>query len=249
MRGIVLAGGTGSRLWPITKVTNKHLLPIGRYPMIYYPLHALIDAGIEDLMVVTGPEHMGHLVTLLGSGRQWHVRFTYRVQDTAGGIAEALGLARDFARDDRMVVLLGDNVFDHPLGQFVQSFEEQGEGARILLHKVPDPSRYGVPELDGDRILAIEEKPRFPKSNYCVAGIYAYNPDVFSIIDALRPSGRGELEITDVNNYYIRQGNLKYDILDGVWTDAGTFESLSRASALAENIRLHHFETDEIPLR
>lgn len=249
MRGIILAGGTGSRLWPITKVTNKHLLPVGHYPMIYYPLHALIDAGIEDLMIVTGPDHMGHIVTLLGSGQQWNVRFTYQVQDSAGGIAQALGLARDFARGDRLVAVLGDNVFDYPLKQFISSFEHQGEGARILLYTVQDPGRYGVPELDGDRIVAIEEKPMNPKSNYCVTGIYAYNPDVFSVIDTLRPSGRGELEITDVNNHYIRQGNLKFDFLEGHWTDAGTFESFSRASALAENIRLSRFEPDALPAR
>lgn len=242
MRGVILAGGTGSRLRPITNVTNKHLLPVGRYPMIYFPLHAMIEAGIEDILVVTGPEHMGHIVNLLGSGRQWDVQFTYRVQDFAGGIAQALSLARDFARDDRMVVILGDNVFDSPLDGFVKSFEEQGQGARILLHRVPDSGRYGVPELHGNRIVGIEEKPQLPKSDYCVTGIYAYNPDVFSVIDTLEPSARGELEITDVNNYYIHQGNLAYDVLDGTWTDAGTFESLIVANALAQNLRLHRFD-------
>lgn len=242
MRGVVLAGGTGSRLRPITNVTNKHLLPVGRYPMIYFPLHAMIEAGIEDILVVTGPEHMGHIVNLLGSGRQWDVQFTYRVQDAAGGIAQALGLAQDFARDDRMLVILGDNVFEQSLDGFVRSFEAQGEGARILLHKVPDPGRYGVPELQGSHIVGIEEKPQKPKSEYCVTGVYAYSPDVFSVIDTLEPSGRGELEITDVNNYYIQQGNLAYDMLGGSWTDAGTFESLTVANALAQNLRLHRFE-------
>ena len=249
MRGVILAGGTGSRLHPITNVTNKHLLPVGRYPMIYFPLHAMIDAGIEDILVVTGPEHMGHIVNLLGSGRQWDVQFTYRVQDAAGGIAQALGLARDFARDDRMLVILGDNVFDTPLNAFVQSFERQGEGARILLHRVPDPSRYGVPELSGDRIVGIEEKPKSPKSDYCVTGIYAYSSDVFSVIDTLEPSARGEMEITDVNNYYIHQGNLAYDILDGTWTDAGTFESLEVAHALAQDLRLTRFESRRVQAR
>ncbi len=246
MRGVILAGGTGSRLRPITSVTNKHLLPVGRYPMIYFPLHAMIEAGIEDILVVTGPEHMGHIVNLLGSGRQWDVQFTYRVQDSAGGIAQALGLARDFARDDRVLVILGDNVFDQPLDGFVRSFEAQGEGARILLHKVPDPTRYGVPELRGDRIVGIEEKPRMPKSDYCVTGIYAYNPDVFSVINTLEPSGRGEIEITDVNNHYVRQGDLAYDVLAGTWTDAGTFESLMVANAFAQNFRLGRFEPSEV---
>jgi glucose-1-phosphate thymidylyltransferase len=210
--------------------------------MIYFPLHAMMEAGIENILVVTGPEHMGHIVNLLGSGRQWNVQFTYRVQDAAGGIAQALGLARDFARDDRMLVILGDNVFDEPLADFVHAFEVQGEGARILLHKVPDPGRYGVPELQGGRVVGIEEKPRIPKSDYCVTGIYAYSPDVFSVIETLKPSSRGELEITDVNNYYIQQGNLAYDLLNGTWTDAGTFESLTVANALAQNLRLHRFE-------
>lgn len=241
MRGIILAGGTGSRLLPMTKVTNKHLLPVGRYPMIYYPLHALLTAGIEDILVVTGVEHMGHIVSLLGSGHQFGVRFTYRVQDEAGGIAQALGLAEDFARDEPIVVLLGDNVFVQPISPMVDAFSRQEGGSRIVLHKVSDPSRYGVPAFDGDLIVRIDEKPLHPRSDFCVTGIYMYSPDVFDVVRTLKPSGRGELEITDVNNHYIARGSMRYDIMDGWWTDAGTVDSLATATRLAQEHVLSSF--------
>lgn len=236
MKGIVLAGGTGSRLWPLTKVTNKHLLPVGREPMIFHPVRKLIDAGVRDIMVVTGCDHMGDVVGLLGSGRDFECEFTYRVQDAAGGIAQALGLAQSFARGDKVVVLLGDNIFQDGIGLYVERFARQGRGARILLKEVPDPQRYGVAELSGSgdaaRVVRILEKPETPPSAYAVTGIYLYDDRVFDIIRTLKPSGRGELEITDVNNAYIQRGELAYDILSGYWTDAGTHESLRLANAL-----------------
>lgn len=238
MRGIILAGGTGSRLWPLTKVTNKHLLPVGRYPMIYYPINALRGAGITEILVVTGVEHMGEVVNLLGSGRQWGLHFTYCVQDEAGGIAQALGLARDFVRDDRMVVILGDNVFVQPIGRLVEDFRLQREGACVLLRHVTDANRFGVPVFDGKRIIRIEEKPDKPISDLCVTGVYMYGPDVFDVIERLHPSGRGELEITDVNNHYISMDSLTWGFLDDWWTDAGTFDSLHTANALAANVEL-----------
>jgi glucose-1-phosphate thymidylyltransferase len=232
MKGIILAGGTGSRLRPISKVTNKHLLPVGRKPMIYYPIERLIGAGIRDILVVTGTEHMGSVVGLLGSGREMECEFTYRVQDQAGGIAEALYLGREFARGERMVVILGDNVFQDDLGLYVERFARQGRGARVLLKEVEDPHRFGVPELQGDRIVSIEEKPKEPKSNYAVTGVYMYDDRVFDIIRTLERSQRGELEITDVNNAYIKRNELAFDVLQGWWSDAGTFESLARANQL-----------------
>lgn len=232
MRGIVLAGGTGSRLYPLTKVTNKHLLPVGSEPMIFHPIRKLTAAGITEILIVTGLEHMGAVVSLLGSGHDFGCQFTYRVQDQAGGIAQALGLARDFARDSLMAVLLGDNIFQDPIIPYVQAFQAQGQGARLLLKQVPDPSRYGVATLAGERVTAIHEKPTQPASDYAVTGIYFYDPQVFEIIATLRPSGRNELEITDVNNAYLAQGQLAYDVLPGWWTDAGTFESLYLANTL-----------------
>ncbi len=234
MKGIILAGGTGSRLFPLTKVTNKHLLPVGRKPMIYYPVEKLVRAGIEHILVVTGVDHMGDVVNLLGSGRDFGCEFTYRVQDQAGGIAQALGLAREFARDQKLVVLLGDNIFEDELAEHVAAFTAQERGARILLKEVPDPGRYGVAEVAGDRIVGIEEKPRAPKSNYAVTGIYFYDPHVFDLIVRLKPSKRGELEITDVNNHYLGDGTLRWSLLRGWWTDAGTFESLDLASRLVQ---------------
>jgi glucose-1-phosphate thymidylyltransferase len=230
MKGIILAGGTGSRLYPLTRISNKHLLPVGREPMIYHPLKKLLGAGIRDIMIVTGTEHMGAVVSLLGSGREFEAEFTYRVQDEAGGIAEALGLAAGFARGEHMVVVLGDNVFQDDLGLFVERFARQGRGGRVLLKEVPDPHRFGVPELAGGRIVRIEEKPQEPRSNYAVTGIYMYDDRVFDIVRTLPRSARGELEITDVNNAYVARGELHYDILEGFWTDAGTFESLQKAN-------------------
>ena len=236
MKGIILAGGTGSRLYPLTKVTNKHLLPVGKYPMIFHAVYKLREADIRDILVVTGKEHMGDVVNLLGSGREMGVSFTYKVQDEAGGIAQALGLAEHFVGNDQMVVILGDNVFSDSIVPYVKNFRKQGKGAKILIQQVPDPQRYGVPELNGDKIVSIEEKPKKPKSNYAVTGIYMYDSTVFDIIRTLKPSARGELEITDVNNAYIQRNELTYDILQGWWTDAGTHASLARANELAKDI-------------
>ncbi|MEY9096898.1 sugar phosphate nucleotidyltransferase [Paenibacillus sp. RC84] len=236
MKGIILAGGTGSRLFPLTKVTNKHLLPVGKYPMLYHSLIKLKQAGIQDILIVTGKEHMGDVVNLLGSGRDFSLTFTYKVQDEAGGIAQALGMAEHFVGNEQMVVILGDNVFEEDISAYVDKFRKQSEGAKILIQEVPDPQRYGVPELHGDKIISIEEKPSHPRSNYAVTGIYMYDSQVFNIIKTLKPSARGELEITDVNNAYIEQGKLTFDILQGWWTDAGTHSSLARANELAKDI-------------
>lgn len=230
MKGIVLAGGTGSRLYPLTKVTNKHLLPVGNKPMIYYPIEKLTGAGIDEILIVTGTEHMGDVVNLLGSGKDFGCRFTYKVQDEAGGIAQALGLARNFVGNDSMAVILGDNIFKMGLSSAVDSFDSSG--ASILLKEVNAPERFGVAELDGDRIKSIVEKPDQPKSNYAVTGVYFYPPDVFDVIETLEPSGRGELEITDVNNYYVQNGRMKFSVMKGWWTDAGTPDSYKRANEL-----------------
>ncbi len=230
MKGIVLAGGTGSRLYPLTKVTNKHLLPIGEKPMIYYPIEKMLEAGIKEILIVTGTEHMGDVVSLLGSGKDFNCHFTYKVQDEAGGIAQALGLAENFVGNDSMMVILGDNIFSSSLKIISNSFS--GKGAQILIKEVPDPTRYGVPELKGKHIVGIQEKPSHPKSDYCVTGIYFYDNEVFNVIRDLKPSGRGELEITDVNNFYINQGTMTYSVLDGWWTDAGTHESYRIANEL-----------------
>jgi glucose-1-phosphate thymidylyltransferase len=231
MKGIVLAGGTGSRLYPLTKVTNKHLLPIGKKPMIYYPIEKLIGAGIEEILIVTGTEHMGNVVNLLGSGKEFGCRFTYKVQDEAGGIAQALGLAENFTGSDPMTVILGDNIFESDLKEAVENYP--GSGAQILIKKVEDPERFGVAEMEGDRVIGIDEKPKVAKSNYAVTGIYMFDSDVYGLIKNLKPSGRGELEITDVNNHYISEGKMKYSILNGWWTDAGTPESYVVANNLA----------------
>jgi len=237
MKGIILAGGTGSRLYPLTKVTNKHLLPVGKYPMIYHAIAKLKEAQICDILIVTGREHMGDVVSLLGSGLEFGVSFTYKVQNEAGGIAQALGLAENFVNGDRMVVILGDNIFEDSIVPFVQNYRLQDRGAKILIQEVPDPQRFGVPELAESQILSIEEKPQQPKSSYAVTGIYMYDNRVFEIIRSLRPSARGELEITDVNNGYIEAGELTYDVLQGWWTDAGTHASLTRANEHAKDIQ------------
>ncbi|MFD7523216.1 sugar phosphate nucleotidyltransferase [Paenibacillus chitinolyticus] len=236
MKGIILAGGTGSRLYPLTKVTNKHLLPVGKYPMIFHSVAKLKEAEINDILIVTGKDHMGDVVNLLGSGREFGVSFTYRVQDEAGGIAQALDLAEQFIGQDKMVVILGDNVFEDSIKPFVKKFEQHKSGAKILIQEVPDPQRYGVPELQGEKIISIVEKPELPKSNYAVTGIYMFDSSVFKIVKTLKPSRRGELEITDVNNAYIENGDLTYDILSGWWTDAGTHTSLAKANELAKEI-------------
>jgi len=234
LRGVVLAGGAGSRLRPLTKVTNKHLLPIGRKPMVYYPIEKLTGIGLTEILIVTGVEHMGDVVGLLGSGRGVGGNFTYKVQDEAGGIAQALALAEHFARGEPLVVILGDNIFQADLKPYAQAFLKQGKGARVLLKQVADPQRFGVAEIAEGKVVSVQEKPDKPKSDYIITGIYFYDAAVFDIIRTLKPSGRGELEITDVNNAYVAKGQLAYDILDGWWTDAGTFESLSRAGRLAD---------------
>ncbi len=232
MKGLILAGGTGSRLFPLTKVTNKHLLPVGRKPMIVHPIEKLKQAGIHEIMIVTGVEHMDAVVGLLGSGRAYGCEFTYRVQDEAGGIAQAVGLARNFVHDGHVMVILGDNIFQDDISPYVASFKKQKTGAKILLKEARDPQRYGVAELKSGRVIGIEEKPKKPKSNMAVTGIYMYDSSVFEAVKTLKPSGRGELEITDVNNAYIRKGQLTYDVLKGWWTDAGTFESYKLANEL-----------------
>ena len=233
IKGVVLAGGTGSRLFPLTKVTNKHLLPVGQAPMIWHPVWKLKQAGIDEILIVTGTEHMGDVVGCLGSGKDFGCRFTYKVQDEAGGIAQALGLAENFAGGDGLCVILGDNIFQDDLRPQAEAFRTQGTGARILLKPVEDPHRFGVAEIKGDLVVGIVEKPKEPKSNLAVTGIYFYDGEVFRIIRTLKPSGRGELEITDVNNEYIRKGQLTYGSFSGWWSDAGTFPSLSHANELA----------------
>lgn len=232
LRGVILAGGKGTRLGELTKVTNKHLLPVGPYPMVYHPMKKLIGAGMQEILLVSGTEHMGDFVELLGSGAAHGCRLTYRVQDEAGGIAQALALAEHFCTGSRACVLLGDNIFRDPLVSLLEKANSRPDWAWVGLKQVPDPGRYGVAELDGDRVMSIEEKPKEPKSDTAVVGIYIYPPDVFGVIKTLKPSGRGELEITDVNNYYLKQGRMGYDILDGYWTDAGTLDSLDYANEL-----------------
>lgn len=234
MKGIILAGGTGSRLYPLTKVTNKHLLPVGRKPMIYHPIGKLTEAGIDEILIVTGVEHMGDIVTLLGSGKNFGCRFTYKVQDEAGGIAQALSLAENFVGGERMCIILGDNIFEDNLKPFAGKYEKQKAGAKILVKEVHDPKRFGVVEMKDGRVLSIEEKPKKPKSNFAVVGIYFYDNQVFDLVRKLKPSARGELEISDVNEAYLKKGNLTYDIMSGWWSDAGTFESLEKASLLSE---------------
>jgi glucose-1-phosphate thymidylyltransferase len=233
MKGVVLAGGTGSRLNPLTRVTNKHLLPVYDKPMVYYPIQTLVNAGIEEILLVTGGKNAGDFLRLLGNGRDFglrHLNYTY--QEGEGGIAEALGLAEFFAAGDKICVILGDNIIENNICAAVENFRKQKDGAKILLKKVSDAERFGVAEIRGDRVIGIEEKPKAPKSNHAVVGIYLYDATVFQKIRRLKPSGRGELEITDVNNFYIEDGNLTCEILDGWWTDAGTFESLLRANSL-----------------
>lgn len=233
MKGIVLAGGLGTRLHPLTKVTNKHLLPIYNKPMIYYPIELMVDAGIRDIMIVTGGKNAGDFLRLLGNGKQFglnHINYAY--QEGEGGIAAALSLAEYFADRNPICVILGDNIVEGSIAKYVDNFREQKSGARILLKEVSDPQRFGVAEIQENRIIRIDEKPARPASNYAVTGIYMYDSKVFDIVKTLKPSGRDELEITDVNNIYIDQGEMQYDILDGWWTDAGTFESLLRASNL-----------------
>jgi glucose-1-phosphate thymidylyltransferase len=238
MKGVVLAGGTGSRLFPLTKITNKHLLPVYDQPMIYYPIQTLVDAGIRDILVVTGGRNAGDFLRLLANGKNFglsHIDYTY--QEGEGGIAEALGLAEHFADGHKICVILGDNIIEGSIRDAADAFRSQERGAKILLKKVPDAERFGVAEIDGDRVVNIEEKPARPRSNYAVTGIYMYDGMVFDKIRSIVRSARGELEITDVNNAYIREGTLSFSYLDGWWTDAGTFDSLLRASNLVAQSR------------
>ena len=239
MKGIILAGGLGSRLRPLTKVTNKHLLPIYDKPMIYYPIETLVDAGIKDIMVVTGGNSAGDFLRLLGNGKDFgldDIYYTY--QEGEGGIADALKLCEHFSEGERVCVILGDNIIQKSISTYVQRYAQQQTGARLLLKEVEDPERFGVPELDGQKIVGIEEKPAHPKSHYAVTGIYMYDARVFDYCRNLKPSARGELEITDVNNAYIQAGDLQYDVLDGWWTDAGQFESLYHATTLVAQDRM-----------
>ncbi|MCK6480617.1 MAG: NTP transferase domain-containing protein [Gemmatimonadaceae bacterium] len=240
MKGVVLCGGTGSRLDPLTRVTNKHLLPIYDRPMVFYPIQTLVDAGIDDIMLVTGGNNAGDFVPLLGNGADFglkHINYTY--QKGAGGIADALRLCRHFVGRDRVAVILGDNVFSPGVAEHVRGFSGMADGAVVFLKGVDDPARFGVAEVAGGRVVGIEEKPAHPKSNLAVTGLYLYDHTVFDLIATLKPSGRGELEITDVNNGYLRRGSLRHCLLpDGIqWTDAGTFESLHRANLLAAEFR------------
>lgn len=235
MKGIILAGGTGTRLYPLTRVTNKHLLPIGKEPMIYHSIKQLVSADITSILVVTSKEHMGDVVNLLGSGDEFGCDLTYKVQEKAGGIAHALALAENFANGESVAVILGDNVFEYGIKPYKDNFSRQKKGARVLLKEVGDPERYGIAALDEYHVLDIEEKPNEPKTNFAVVGMYFYDNKVFSIIKNLKPSERGELEITSVNNVYIKLNELQYDIVKGRWTDAGTFESIIEANEILNN--------------
>jgi glucose-1-phosphate thymidylyltransferase len=237
MKGIILAGGNGTRLSPLTLVTNKHLLPIYDRPMILYPLDTLKKAGIYEIMIVCGKEHAGHFMSFLGSGKEYGVKLSYALQNGAGGIADALSLAEDFADEKKIAVVLGDNIFEDDFSSDIVQFEKE-RGARVFVKEVPDPQRFGVAEVSGGKIISIEEKPKNPKSNLATVGFYLYDSDVFKKIRELTPSSRGELEITDVHNMYIHSGALSYGVVRGFWSDAGTFDSLLTASVWAS--QNHH---------
>lgn len=248
MKGVILAGGLGSRLRPLTLVTNKHLLPVYDRPMIYYPIQCLLNAGINEILLVTGGDHAGDFLKLLGNGKALGLKeLHYTYQEGEGGIADALKLAEDFAEGGKIAVVLGDNIIEKNIRRAVSDFFSQRSGAKILVKEVPDPQRFGVAEIEGDRIVRIVEKPKEPKSNLAVTGLYMYDNDVFEIAKTLKPSSRGELEITDVNNHYIERGDLTFDVLEGWWTDAGTFESLHRASCLVADAGANHVEASRKP--
>ncbi|HKW63905.1 MAG TPA: sugar phosphate nucleotidyltransferase [Candidatus Acidoferrum sp.] len=233
MKGVILAGGTGSRLYPLTRVTNKHLLPVYDKPMLYYPLQTLVDAGIMDILIVTGGNNAGDFLRLLRNGKDFGLKqLSFAYQEGEGGIADALRLAEPFAAGEKICVILGDNILENSIQSSKERFERQEEGGLVLLKKVPDPERFGVPVFEGKRIVKIEEKPKLASSPYAIIGVYFYDGTVFDRVRPLRPSGRGELEITDVNNSYLREGKLDYEIIEGGWTDAGTFESLWRATKM-----------------
>lgn len=233
MKGVILAGGSGTRLYPCTKVTNKHLLPVYNKPMIFYPLQTLISSGIKDILIVSGVGHAGHFLNLLGSGKDFNAKFTYEIQDETGGIAQALGLARDFAGDDNIAVILGDNIFEDRF-----DFSGFRNGAEIFIKELPrgEAKRFGVAQIKGDSVIGIEEKPKNPKTGYVVTGLYIYDNSVFDVIKTLRPSQRGELEITDVNNHYVKKGKMKFSFVKGRWSDSGTFSSLFNASKMIKEI-------------
>ena len=234
MKGVILAGGNGTRLYPCTKVTNKHLLPVYNKPMIYYPLKTLVDAGIKEILIISGPGHDGDFVNLLGSGKEFGIKLSYEIQDDAGGIAQALGLAENFAENDSIIVILGDNIFEENIKDYVQEFERQNGGARIFLKEVglKAARRFGVAMVEENKIKHVEEKPQNPKSDLAMTGLYMFDNKIFNIIKTLKPSARGEFEITDAIDYYVKQGNCFYNRINGYWSDAGTFESLNRASNL-----------------
>ena len=239
MKGIILAGGSATRLRPLTKVTNKHLLPVYDKPMIYYPIETLIKAGIKDIMIVSGKGHAGHFLELLRSGKEFGVRFSYAVQEKPGGIAQALALCEDFADNDKVVVMLGDNILENSIAKPVREFKKQKKGAKIILKEVSDPTSFGVAELLSDKIVKIVEKPKKPKSNLAVIGLYMYDKQVWKVIETLKPSARGELEITDVNNFYVKQKTMTFNILKGWWGDGGeSFESLLKVCNLVAKKRL-----------
>lgn len=246
MKGVVLAGGTGSRLNPLTRVTNKHLLPVHDKPMVYYPIQTLVNAGIEEILLVTGGKNSGDFLRLLGNGREFglkHLNYTY--QEGEGGIADALGLAEYWAAGEPICVILGDNIIENNICEAVEKYKTQKQGAKILLKEVSDAQRFGVAEIQDDRVLGIEEKPSVPKSNYAVIGIYLYDATVFQKIRRLKPSGRGELEITDVNNFYVEEAAMTFETLEGWWTDAGTFESLLRANNLVAKTGANKMRTEK----
>ncbi|PKL36794.1 spore coat protein [Candidatus Peregrinibacteria bacterium HGW-Peregrinibacteria-1] len=241
MKGIILCGGTGSRLYPLTKITNKHLLPVYNKPMIYYPLFTMKEMGITDILIVSGKGHCGDFLELLGSGKQFGLKLSYEIQEKAGGIAEALGLAERFANGEKVVAILGDNIFELPLKKAFEDFKNQKEGGKILLKQVANPRAYGVATLTGDKVTKIVEKPTEPESDYAVVGCYMYNPEVFDVVKNLKPSDRGELEITDVSNYFLNKNQLTYEILDGFWGDCGeNFDTLLTAARLVRASRLAH---------
>lgn len=251
IKGIILAGGSGSRLYPCTKVTNKHLLPVYDKPMIYYPIKLLADAGIKDIMIISGPGHAGHFLNLLGSGKEFGVDLSFDIQEEAGGIAQALNIARKFVGNDKCIVILGDNIFEDNIKEFVEKFEKQEKGARIFLKDVSLESakRFGCAIVEGDKVVYVEEKPQNPKSNLAMTGLYMFDSSIFNIIDTLKPSARGEFEITDAIDYYVKQGWCYYDIIKGFWSDAGTFESLHKASSYMStksNSKYHDERTAEI---
>ncbi len=248
MKGVILAGGLGTRLFPLTKITNKHLLPVYDKPMIYYPIQAMVNAGIDDIMIVTGGRKSGDFLSLLGNGKDFglkHLNYTY--QEGEGGIAEALDLAQHWVGKDQVCVILGDNIIQYNVAKAVRDFSRQERGAKIMLKEVHDPKRFGVAELSGSRVVSITEKPKEPKSNLAVIGIYLFDNRVFHVIKTLERSERGELEITDVNNWYIRDGSMTYEVLPGWWTDAGTFESLHRASCLIAEGGANRMDSPKAP--